>query len=102
MYVFCGPREKFHHSEFEAMSQYVNEGGNILFMLGEGGEQRFGTNINYFLEEFGIAINNDAVIRTVYYKYFHPKVDWYSLLHNTIHTIILFAACKSHRRILSI
>jgi len=32
------------------------------------------TNINYLLEEFGISVNNDAVIRTVFSKkYFHPK-----------------------------
>ncbi|GMT04770.1 hypothetical protein PENTCL1PPCAC_26944, partial [Pristionchus entomophagus] len=31
------------------------------------------TNINYFLEEFGIFANPDSVIRTVFYKYFDPK-----------------------------
>lgn len=42
-------------------------------MLGEGGEPKFNTNINFFLEEFGISLNADAVIRPSYYKYFHPK-----------------------------
>ncbi|GMS79003.1 hypothetical protein PENTCL1PPCAC_1178, partial [Pristionchus entomophagus] len=32
-----------------------------------------GTNINFFLEEFGIFANPDCVIRTVFYKYFDPK-----------------------------
>lgn len=45
----------------------------MLVTLGEGGEAAFGTNINYFTEEFGIACNSDAVVRTVYYKYLHPK-----------------------------
>ena len=45
----------------------------MLVSLGEGGEAAFGTNINYFTEEFGIACNSDAVVRTVYYKYLHPK-----------------------------
>lgn len=42
-------------------------------LLGEGGEPEFNTNINFFLEEFGININCDSVIRPIYYKYFHPK-----------------------------
>lgn len=51
----------------------MNKGGSVLFQLGEGGEQKFNTNINFLLEQWGIYINNDAVIRTVFYKYFHPK-----------------------------
>lgn len=73
VYVLCGPRDKFLSSEFEAMKQYVQEGGNLLFMIGEGGEQGSGTNINYFLEEFGICVNADAVVQTSYIKYHHPK-----------------------------
>lgn len=62
-------------------------------MLGEGGETEFNTNINFLLEEYGMTINNgkwlrfireylhdvtfficaDSVVRTQYYKYFHPK-----------------------------
>ncbi|KAL4162294.1 hypothetical protein PRNP1_002841 [Phytophthora ramorum] len=45
----------------------------ILLMLGEGGEQTFDTNLNGWLKEFGIFVNPDAVIRTVYHKYHHPK-----------------------------
>ncbi len=41
--------------------------------LGEGGERAFDTNINFFLEEYGVMINADSVVRTNYYKYFHPK-----------------------------
>ncbi|KAJ3345623.1 Intraflagellar transport protein 52 [Kappamyces sp. JEL0680] len=42
-------------------------------MTGEGGESAYNTNFNYFLEEYGMSTNSDAVARTVYYKYFHPK-----------------------------
>lgn len=45
----------------------------MLVCLGEGGEPDFNTNINFFLEEFGLTINPDSVIRPVYYKYLHPK-----------------------------
>ena len=71
--VFVGPRERFSSAEFEAMGTYLSEGGSILVTLGEGGEGAFGTNINYFCEEYGMAFNADAVVRTVYYKYLHPK-----------------------------
>lgn len=30
----------------------------MLVMLGEGGETRYDTNINFFLEELGIMVNN--------------------------------------------
>ncbi|KAJ8778153.1 hypothetical protein J1605_013869 [Eschrichtius robustus] len=59
--------------EFEVLKKYLDGGGDILVMLGEGGESRFDTNINFLLEEYGIMVNNDAVVRNVYYKYFHPK-----------------------------
>ena len=71
--IFGAPREKFSAAEFDAIKTYVNEGGSALFFLGEGGEGRYGTNINYLLEQFGIAVNSDSVVRTVYYKYLHPK-----------------------------
>ncbi|XP_017397711.2 intraflagellar transport protein 52 homolog isoform X1 [Cebus imitator] len=58
---------------FEILKKYLDSGGDILVMLGEGGESRFDTNINFLLEEYGIMVNNDAVVRTVYHKYFHPK-----------------------------
>ena len=71
--IFAGPRERFSSAEFEAMKEYLNEGGSIFVTLGEDGEPSFNTNINYFCEEFGMAFSEDAVVRTVYYKYLHPK-----------------------------
>ena len=49
------------------------EGGSLLIALGEGGEAALGTNVNYLTEEFGISCNRDAVLRSVYHKYPHPK-----------------------------
>ncbi|EFC50352.1 hypothetical protein NAEGRDRAFT_77715 [Naegleria gruberi] len=71
--IFCGPRLKFTEQEFAAIGQYIKEGGSVLFQLGEGGEPRFETNINYLLEEWGVFINSDTVIRTSFFKYYHPK-----------------------------
>ncbi|KAK5623242.1 Intraflagellar transport protein 52 [Crenichthys baileyi] len=73
LWITAGPREKFTASELEVLKHYLDGGGNMLVMLGEGGEMRYDTNINFLLEEFGIMVNNDAVVRNVYYKYFHPK-----------------------------
>ncbi|XP_019653211.1 intraflagellar transport protein 52 homolog isoform X2 [Ailuropoda melanoleuca] len=73
LWITAGPREKFTAAEFEVLKKYLDGGGDILVMLGEGGESRFDTNINFLLEEYGIMVNNDAVVRNVYYKYLHPK-----------------------------
>lgn len=71
--VFAGLRERFSSTEFATMKDFLNSGGSILLMLGEGGEQTFDTNVNGWLKDFGIFVNPDAVIRTVYHKYHHPK-----------------------------
>jgi len=71
--VLGGPREKFNKDEVEALKEFVVSGGSLFILMGEGGEEEFGTNINYLLEEFGISVNNDCVVRTVHYKYLHPK-----------------------------
>uniref|UniRef100_A0A6I8SRF6 MYB proto-oncogene-like 2 n=1 Tax=Xenopus tropicalis TaxID=8364 RepID=A0A6I8SRF6_XENTR len=73
LWITAGPREKFTAAEFEVLKQFLEGGGDILVMLGEGGESRHDTNINFLLEEYGIMVNNDSVVRNVYYKYFHPK-----------------------------
>ncbi|XP_058229253.1 intraflagellar transport protein 52 homolog isoform X2 [Hemibagrus wyckioides] len=73
LWITAGPREKFTEAELQVLKQYLEGGGNVLAMLGEGGEVKYDTNINFLLEEFGIMVNSDAVVRNVYYKYFHPK-----------------------------
>ncbi|EGD78348.1 CGI-53 protein [Salpingoeca rosetta] len=71
--VFAGPRQKFTAGEFEVIRQYLENGGSLLIMVGEGGETRFDTNINFLLEEYGVMVNADAVVRSTFYKYHHPK-----------------------------
>ncbi|RLN90031.1 hypothetical protein BBJ28_00010220 [Nothophytophthora sp. Chile5] len=85
--VFAGVRERFSSTEFATLKEFLHGGGSILLMLGEGGEQTFDTNLNGWLKEYvhkeeaalatigsyGIFVNPDAVIRTVYHKYHHPK-----------------------------
>ncbi|XP_022102569.1 intraflagellar transport protein 52 homolog isoform X2 [Acanthaster planci] len=73
VFVLAGPREKFTAPEFEAIKGFLESGGSVLVMMGEGGETKFDTNINFLLEDYSIMVNNDSVVRTSYYKYFHPK-----------------------------
>ncbi|KAI8847275.1 hypothetical protein BC829DRAFT_396849 [Chytridium lagenaria] len=71
--VFGNPKEKFSNSEFEALKTYLARGGSILYLASEGGESTSTTNFNFLLEEYGMMVNSDSVVRTVFYKYSHPK-----------------------------
>lgn len=44
--------------QFDVVKKYVETGGSLLVMLGEGGESKYETNINFLLEEYGIMVNN--------------------------------------------
>lgn len=44
--------------QFSVLKKFLEDGGAILVMLREGGESRYGTNINFLLEEYGIVFNN--------------------------------------------
>lgn len=72
------PRQMFNAKELEHLKQFVHSGRSLLVFLGEGGETKSNTNINYLLEQFKISVNNDCVVRTSYYKYFHPKEAYVS------------------------
>uniref|UniRef100_A0A182JWG9 Uncharacterized protein n=1 Tax=Anopheles christyi TaxID=43041 RepID=A0A182JWG9_9DIPT len=73
VFVLAGPQEKFTETEFQHLKDYIKDGGRLLLLLGEGGEVQFNTNVNFLLEDYGMTINNDVVVRPQYYKYFHPK-----------------------------
>jgi len=44
-----------------------------MVMMTEGGENKLNTNINAMLEQVGISVNTDSVIRKTFHKYLHPK-----------------------------
>eukprot|EP00775_Hariotina_reticulata_P010963 gene10963-11117_t len=67
------PTQPFTVAEFETLRSFLGGGGSLLVCFSEGGEAKAGTNINYLLEELGIAVNADVVVRTAQYKYLHPK-----------------------------
>ncbi|XP_024888284.1 intraflagellar transport protein 52 homolog isoform X1 [Temnothorax curvispinosus] len=68
-----GPLSKFTELEMNSIRTFLNSGGNVLVTLGEGGENKSNTNINFLLEEFGIMVNNDSVARMSYSQTMHPK-----------------------------
>ncbi|XP_058801612.1 intraflagellar transport protein 52 homolog [Phymastichus coffea] len=71
--MLAGPKSKFTELEVNSIRSFITSGGNVLVTLGEGGEKRYNTNINFLLEEFGIMINNDCVARMTYDRTLHPK-----------------------------
>ncbi|KAL0111294.1 hypothetical protein PUN28_012893 [Cardiocondyla obscurior] len=71
--VLPGPLSKFTELEMNSIRNFLNSGGNVLVTLGEGGENKSNTNINFLLEEFGIMVNNDSVARMSYSQTMHPK-----------------------------
>lgn len=68
-----GPRAPFNAQELQDIRRYVEEGGRCILMMSEGGETKSATNINAMLEQIGISVNNDCVIRKTFHKYLHPK-----------------------------
>lgn len=44
-----------------------------MIIMAEGGENKANTNINAMLEQVGISVNSDSVIRKTFHKYLHPK-----------------------------
>ncbi|ESO04925.1 hypothetical protein HELRODRAFT_78455, partial [Helobdella robusta] len=73
IFIIACPNQKYSTAEFDALKSFLENGGNLVVMMGEGGEGRMQTNINFFIEQFGISVRDDVVLRSHYYKYFHPK-----------------------------
>lgn len=96
--IFSASRTKFETSELKVLQEFMVQGGGIMLLgseptepidengivggggdLGLDGEGRSMqpddyTHVNRLSENFGIAFQNDALVRTVYAKeYFHPK-----------------------------
>lgn len=44
------------------VQDYIDNGGSLIVLLGEGGENEFNTNINFLLEEYGMAFNNGEFV----------------------------------------
>ncbi|KAH8072443.1 hypothetical protein JL721_3718 [Aureococcus anophagefferens] len=71
--VVGAPRERFTADELRDVKEFVANGGSLLVLSSEGGEPKLGCNVNELLEGYGMSAQPDSVLRTVYYKYLHPK-----------------------------
>ena len=71
--VIGEPKALFTPDEVNILKQYLEQGGNLLIIQGEQGDSKNSTNLNDFLKDYGIQFHGDSVVRTSYYKYFHPK-----------------------------
>lgn len=72
--VFAAPKKKFEKDEMDVLKAFMEEGGAVLILANEGKESVDFKHINNFTEQFGIVVNHDAIVRTVYFRdYFHPK-----------------------------
>ena len=73
IFVIGGSRSSFSPEELGIVKQYLEEGGSLLVMQGEGGDAKYNTNLNELIKEYGITFHGDSVVRTSYFKYPHPK-----------------------------
>mmetsp|Transcript_5342 Transcript_5342/g.10193 ORF Transcript_5342/g.10193 Transcript_5342/m.10193 type:complete len:540 (-) Transcript_5342:95-1714(-) len=72
--IMASPQNKIEASEIKALKSFVSEGGSLLILGQEGGESKPNHQISKLTSEFGIVMNNDAVVRTAYRAdFFHPK-----------------------------
>ena len=71
--VTACPREKFTSEEIEVIQAWLKKGGSLFCLSAEGGEEKYGGNMNDLLKPYGMSCSSDSVLRTVYYKYLHPK-----------------------------
>ena len=69
MLLLGGPRLPFNAQELQDIRRYIEEGGRCVIMMTEGGETKQNTNINAMLEQVGISVNSDSVIRKTFHKY---------------------------------
>lgn len=63
IFVLAGPQDQFTEEEFQVLKNYIEQGGSLLVVLGEGGEAEFNTNVNFFLEQYGIYINSGKKLK---------------------------------------
>ncbi|CAM6110902.1 unnamed protein product [Calypogeia fissa] len=71
--VFGSPQEKFTKNEVDSLHAYVKRGGCLLYLSTQGGHGNQGSNVNDIIQQYGITINSDCLVRTVQEKYLHPK-----------------------------
>lgn len=49
---------RFNVFQLNVYQEFIDNGGALMILLGEGGETEFNTNLNFLLEEYGMNINS--------------------------------------------
>ena len=70
--VIANPQEEVSALEFAELKSFVDKGGSVLLLLGDGHAGKY-SYMNPMLAPFGVQLNEDCVVRTVLHKYLHPK-----------------------------
>ncbi|KPI90054.1 putative intraflagellar transport protein component [Leptomonas seymouri] len=71
--IFPAPQTALSEEDIGVIRQYVEAGGSVMLLLGDGHGGQY-SYLNKALEEWtGITLNEDCVVRTVLHKYLHPK-----------------------------
>nr|CCC94501.1 putative intraflagellar transport protein component [Trypanosoma congolense IL3000] len=71
--VFGSPQERLSAEDLTVIREYVERGGSVIMLFGDGHGGRY-SYLNDTLEEWtGVTLNEDCVVRTVMNKYLHPK-----------------------------
>jgi intraflagellar transport protein 52 len=86
--VLACPKEDFTDDEIESLKAYLEAGKSIAYFAAEGEDSAMLSNVNKFLEDYGMKYENDCVVRTSYYKYLHPKHAFIScgVMHESLMT----------------
>lgn len=71
-FITAAPKKKFSKLELDSLQKWLEEGKLVVLMADEGGEDKLDSNFNFLLEKYNILANGDSVIRTSYFRYFHP------------------------------
>ena len=69
----AGPNEPISEAERKEIKSWMDAGGCICVFLSESANDLVRDSVNAVLQGSGITVNKDSVVRTVYYKYLHPK-----------------------------
>ncbi|KAL7696949.1 intraflagellar transport protein component [Lotmaria passim] len=71
--IFPTPQTALSADDLTVIRQYVEGGGSVMLLLGDGHGGQY-SYLSKALEEWtGITLNEDCVVRTVLHKYLHPK-----------------------------
>ena len=76
LFIICiaAGNEEVSADEIDTMNSLLQEGKSIALLVSSNNTTFSNQSVlNIFLSEYGITIESDGVIRTVYSKYLHPK-----------------------------